>query len=77
MPTLRNINPLGDVNVAHPVAQFVPAGATFDVPDDIAGRAPSTSKDKDGNDVVDPGEGLLAQVGNYELVAAKAPKGGE
>jgi hypothetical protein len=45
----------------------VEAGAVFDCPDDLAGRPPSVSLDDDGQEVTDLGEGLLAQVGNYEV----------
>ncbi|TCJ23022.1 SAP domain-containing protein [Nocardioides jejuensis] len=78
---LRNINPIGHVDVPilrrqgpvsdacladpdgicrceHGVGCLAP-GEVFDCPEEIAGRVPSET---------DPGEGLLAQVGNYELV---------
>lgn len=62
---LKNTNPLGAVDLPL-IGRTLEAGEVFDVPDAVAGRAPSTSQDEDGNDVLDPGEGLLAQVGNYE-----------
>ncbi len=63
---LRNCNPLGAVDLPL-IGRTLAAGEVFEVTAEQAGRAPSTSKDADGNDVFDPGEGLLAQVGNYEL----------
>lgn len=75
---LRNINPLGRVDLpligrqgedeGEGVACLEP-GETFEVDAKLAGRAPSGTP---GEDDYDPGEGLLAQVGNFELVA-KAP----
>jgi hypothetical protein len=56
--TLRNISPLGDLDVVI-AGCTVPAGGTFDVPASVAGRPP------DGDDL---GEGLLAQAENFELV---------
>lgn len=52
-------------------------GEVFEVAAALAGRAPSVEKVVDEEtgeerEVFDPGEGLLAQVGNFELV--KAPK---
>ncbi len=51
-------------------------GEVFEIDSDLAGRAPSTRtvevEQEDGEvvsvEIHDPGEGLLAQVGNYELV---------
>lgn len=43
----------------------VKRGETVDVPDADAGRPASVIQDDDGNDVLDPGEGLLAQAGNW------------
>lgn len=70
MPTLKNTNPLGAVDLPL-IGRTLDAGEEFDVTAAQAGRAPSVSKDEDGNEVVDLGEGLLAQVGNYELVTKK------
>lgn len=95
---LRNVNPLGDIWVR---GFTVPAGDTFDVDADVAGRAPSGWKvvdndaderpadhltrpvvdeatglqalDEQGRPVVeayDPGEGLLAQTGNFERASS-------
>lgn len=52
-------------------------GEVFEVDADLAGHAPSTSTVVDEEtgeerEVFDPGTGLLAQVGNFELV--KPPK---
>lgn len=56
------------------VGGLVP-GEVFEVDAKLAGRAPSTSTVVDEEtgeerEVHDPGEGLLAQVGNFELVPA-------
>lgn len=82
---LKHINPVGQTDLPLIGRQGDPVGETgsgclepgevFEVPDDVAGRPPSTSKDADGNDVFDPGEGLLAQAGNYQAV--KAEKAGK
>lgn len=76
--TLRNINPIGQVDLpliarqGEPLGQHgigcLEPGEEFDVPATVAGRAPSG--DPAGDDY-DPGEGLLAQVGNYEHVAGE------
>lgn len=81
MPTvlLRNCNPLGQVDLPLIGRQEDSDGSTlgtegtgclepgevFEVDAALAGRAPSGSVEDDD---YDPGEGLLAQVGNYELV---------
>jgi hypothetical protein len=80
MPTLHHKNVIGQVDLpligrqgepfGVPGSGCLEPGEDFDVSDEHAGRAPSTSKDADGVDVFDPGEGLLAQVDNYELVVA-------
>lgn len=44
---------------------YFPHGEVVEVPDDIAGRPPSGAP---GEEKYDPGTGLLAQVGNFELV---------
>lgn len=74
---LRNINPLGRVDlplvnregdVEEEGVGCLEPGEVFEVPADLAGRAPSTAVDEEtGEETYDPGEGLLAQVGNYEL----------
>jgi hypothetical protein len=85
---LRNINPLGRVDLpligrqgeheGEGVACLEP-GEVFEVDAKVAGRAPSGTP---GEADYDLGEGLLAQVGNYELADAatstrktRAPKG--
>lgn len=65
--TLRNINPLGDVQIPS-LGIEVAAGETFTVPDDVAGKAPTVNAD---GVVKDLGKGLLAQAGNYELATTK------
>jgi hypothetical protein len=60
---LRNVNPLGAVDL--PLLQrTLAAFEEFDCPEALAGRGPSVLEDG----TTDLGEGLLAQVGNYELV---------
>lgn len=69
---LRNISPLGELDLPL-VGRVLAPGEIFDVDDDLAGRAPSLAVDENGDEVFDPGEGLLAQVGNYEAVTGGAP----
>lgn len=89
---LRNINPLGQVDLpligrqegddrvtlgVEGVGCLEP-GEVFEIDADLAGRAPSTHGedvlDENGEptgetvEIYDPGVGLLAQVGNFELV---------
>lgn len=76
---LKNVNPLGQVDLPLVAREGEPfgehgtgclePGEVFEVDKAHAGRAPTGVPGEDG---YDPGEGLLAQVGNYEL--AKAPK---
>jgi len=61
---LRNTNPLGAVELPL-VGRILEAGEVFDIDADLAGHAPSGTP---GEEDYDPGAGLLAQVGNYELV---------
>jgi hypothetical protein len=78
---LRNINPLGQVDLPIAARQGEPLGEhgsgclepgeVFEIDADIAGRPPSGDP---GSDDYDPGEGLLAQVGNYELADGPAKK---
>jgi len=84
---LRNTNPSGDVWVGD-LGRDVTAGEEVDVPDEVAGRAPSgfvkvdvperswcaRVADDGGWEEYDPGVGLLAQVGNWEVVTVKAAK---
>lgn len=67
MPTLKNINPLGQVDLPL-IGRALEPGEEFEVSGELAGAAPTV--DKDGT-VTDPGSGLLAQAGNYELVPEK------
>jgi len=83
---LRNINPVGEVWVAA-LDRVLEPGEVVDVPDDIAGTAPSAFVAVDvpdkpwlarvthagGWEQYDPGTGLLAQVGNWEVADAPAP----
>lgn len=81
---LRNVNPLGAVDLPligrqdgtgeHAGAEGVGAlepGEVFEVDAKVAGKAPTYD---DEGAVTDLGEGLLAQVGNYELVKSAASK---
>ena len=68
---LRNVSPLGHLDLPL-IGRVLDPGEVFDVDDALAGRAPSTTVDDDGNEVTDLGEGLLAQVGNFEAVDARA-----
>lgn len=79
---LRNINPLGQVDLPLVGRQEDESGSTlgvegvgclepgevFEVDEELAGRGPSVEIDDEGAEHHDPGYGLLAQVGNYELV---------
>lgn len=67
MPTLRNVNPLGGVDLPL-IGRSLEAGEEFEVTDEQAGKAPIVNKD---GEVTDLGSGLLSQVGNYELVTKK------
>lgn len=76
---LRNISPLGHLDVplirreGDPVGQesagCLEPGEVFKVPAALAGQAPSGTQ---GTDDWDPGQGLLAQTGNFELVEKEA-----
>lgn len=66
MPKLRNTNPLGAVELPL-IGRVLEAGEEFEVSAEHAGRAP------EGDDL---GFGLLAQVGNYELVVETPKKKG-
>jgi hypothetical protein len=66
MPTLRNTNPLGAVELPL-IGRVLEAGEEFEVTKEQAGHAPKGD---------DPGSGLLAQVGNYELVTETPKKKG-
>jgi hypothetical protein len=69
---LRNINPLGEVDLPL-IGRSLAPGEEFEVDDKHAGRAPSTTVDEEtGEETYDAGEGLLAQVGNYEAVEVQA-----
>ena len=73
--TLRNISPLGTIDVpliareGEPIGQegrgCLEPGETFTGPAALAGRAPSGTP---GEEDWDPGEGLLGQTSNFELV---------
>jgi hypothetical protein len=52
-------------------------GEPFEVPDEAAGRAPSGVRgelDEDGQPTYDPGEGYLAQPGNWQPWPLPKPK---
>ena len=61
---LRNTNPIGAVELPL-IGRNLEAGEEFEVDSKLAGKAPTYD---DEGQVTDLGEGLLAQVGNYELV---------
>jgi hypothetical protein len=76
---LRNTNPLGQVDLpligrqGEPLGEegvgCLEPGEVFEVDDALAGREPADITDEGGNVIgQDLGEGLLAQVGNYERV---------
>jgi hypothetical protein len=77
---LRNVNPLGQVDLPLVARQGEPLGEhgvgclepgeVFAVDSKHAGRPPSGEP---GTEDYDPGEGLLAQVSNYELADGSAP----
>lgn len=69
---LRNVSPLGHLDFPL-VGRVLKPGEEFDVDDEVAGRAPSLTVD-DGVETFDPGEGLLAQVGNFERADLVHPK---
>ena len=79
--TLRNINPLGQVDLPLAYRQGEPLdvegegclepGEEFEVTDEQAGWPPSGAPGEDG---YDPGDCLLAQLGNYEHVAGELLK---
>lgn len=60
---LRNVNPLGAVDLPL-LGRTLAALEEFDCPEHLAGRGPVVLEDG----TTDLGEGLLAQVANYELV---------
>lgn len=64
---LRNVSPLGDLDVPI-LGRVVAFGEEFDCHDDIAGREPNPDPDPEKND---PGAGLLA--GYFERVTSKKP----
>lgn len=76
---LRNISPLGHLDVplirreGDPVGResvgCLEPGEVFKVPAALAGRAPSGTP---GTADWDPGTGLLAQTGNFEIVEKEA-----
>lgn len=82
---LRHTNPYGDAWVGQ-LNRDVKAGEVVDVPDEVAGHAPgpfvkvdtpvkwwcARVADDGSWEEYDPGEGLLAQVGNWAV--EKAPR---
>lgn len=65
LPLIRRVDGTGDHIGTEGVGGLEP-GEVFEIDTELAGRAPSGSVETDD---YDPGVGLLAQVGNYELVA--------
>lgn len=73
MPTLKNTNPLGAVDLPL-IGRTLEPGEEFEVTAEQAGSVPRPAEfNKDGSikKEADPGSGLLGQVGNYELVEKK------
>lgn len=73
MPTLKNTNPLGAVDLPL-IGRTLQPGEEFEVTAEQAGQAPvptEFNKDDSVKKEGDLGSGLLAQVGNYELVTEK------
>lgn len=78
MPKLKNVNPLGQVDVPILRRQGEPFGVegagclepgeVFETTDEVAGKPPKGTPGEKG---YHPGSGLLAQVDNYELVTDK------
>lgn len=68
--TLRNTNPVGAVFLPL-LGRTLEAGEEFEVDAAVAGRAP---KGDPADEDYDIGEGLLAQIGNYELVVKTSGK---
>ena len=75
--TLKNVSPLGDLDlplIGRQGDACLKAGEEFEIDEALAGRAPGVVVDDEGNEVADLGVGLLAQVGNFELVTKAAGK---
>lgn len=62
MPKIKNVSPYGDLDVPL-LGRVVAAGEVVEVSAAHAGKAPSGTPDTDG---YDPGQGLLAQVDNWQ-----------
>lgn len=81
MTTFKNISPLGAIDFpligreGEPFGEHgtgcLEPGEVFDIPDDLAGKAPSGSVE-DGT--YDPGWGPLAQPDLFEVVTGKTSK---
>lgn len=54
------------------LGRVVKRGGSEEFTAEEAGAAPSVSTDDDGNEVTDPGSGLLAQPDNWQPVKAAA-----
>lgn len=65
MPKISYTGPFDAVEVPA-LGRDVKNGETVDAPAAVAGRAPTVTKDESGNDVVDLGDGLLAQSDNWQ-----------
>lgn len=72
---IQYVGPFDSVEVPG-IPEPVARGGVVDVDDKLAGRAPSTAAE-DGNKVVDQGEGLLAQVDNWQPAPKQRRRIGE
>lgn len=70
MATVKYIGPSAAVEIAD-TGQWVERGETVEVSSELAGRTPSG---KPEDEDYDPGEGLLAQTGNWAKPTTKAAK---
>lgn len=70
---LKYVGPFDEVEC---LGRVVKHGATAEFTAEEAGSAPSVSTDDDGNEVTDPGSGLLAQPSNWQPVKAATKKEG-
>lgn len=73
---IQYVGPFDSVEVPG-IPEPVARGGVVDVDDKLAGRAPSAAVDDDGNEVVDQGEGLLAQVDNWQPAPKQRRRSGE
>jgi hypothetical protein len=70
---IRYVGPIDEIDLPL-IGRSVKRGEVFEVDEQHAGHAPSGTP---GEDDYDPGEGLLAQVGNYEAATVKKSSAGK